>query len=100
MHYIDLISFFLILQLFILYLLSKEEYEFKFTISVITAVLMIIPILLRDNGLRPLATFLMGIILFSVGILIKKKSYMYLGSICTLLVVISTSYWMYLLSLS
>ncbi len=97
MHYLAIISSFLVLQLFILYLLVKEEYEFKFMISLIAAVLIALPIFLRDMGLRFLATFLLGIILFSVGILIRKKSYMYLGSICSLLIVISTSYWMYLL---
>ncbi|WP_125761360.1 hypothetical protein [Companilactobacillus hulinensis] len=85
----------LILQVFILYLLSKEEYKFKLFIALSMAVLMLVPIVLGGWTMRLLDTFLMGILLLLVGVMNNKKSYVYLGSLFSLMMVISSSYFVY-----
>lgn len=85
----------LILQVFILYLLSKEEYKFKLFIALSMAVLMLVPIVLGGWTMRLLDTFLMGILLLLVGVMNKKRSYVYLGSLFSLMMVISSSYFVY-----
>ncbi len=55
------------------------------------------PLIIKIMELRFLAPFFIGVILFLVGILTSKKTYMYLGSIYSLFVVILTSYLIYIL---
>lgn len=93
---IFLMGFILFSQVFIVYLLAREEYQLKFLVSLVMSLLIIVPTIVQGWGLLLLATFFMGIILFLVGIIVKRRSYMYLGSIYSLLIVVSTSYLVYL----
>ncbi len=93
---IFLVGFILFSQVFIVFLLAREEYQQKFLVSLVMALLIIVPTIIRGLGLRLLATFFMGIILLFVGILTNKKSYIYLGSLYALLIVISSSYLVYI----